>query len=453
MENNKVRIYKEENENNSNKIKRKKRKSFIRRRYKEIILISAVLIFGVYAIFHSDDTLILHPENYIDKVSSESFIFTENEYIDLGANEKVNYDVKEGQKVGANTILSKDYKLQTNKYINQAIDVIDFRLSHKTYSNRDAYFSELAKLEQQVIDSEQEYKDIKDSTNTVKVKQAKENYTRLKNKKQMMQKSSKFMFADKATLKKVKSELKSKLSDKKKSLTISNLNFSFTGNIFFSRTGYEEVLNTNILANLNSDYIDYLKKYSKDNTARDGSIIKIVNNNCIYVCAVVDKDEYIEGEETAKEYRNIVKKNHSIKTDSAYYDYLLTRMDLLVTYPVNEFETKNNDKLSGYIINSFDYHNDKKVIVICVKKQLNKLVGLDITNIKLYANQTQVYSIPKSAVIEKDKKKYVYIMNNGNFKELIEIKVWKDSLLGDTYIKANENEKITDNTEIVVNPT
>ncbi len=434
-------------------VKRKRRKkTFFQKRYKEIIILGSILVFFLFSILHSEHTTLLRAEKDITTQTAECYIFTNSEYLDLNETTPIKYTVKEGQKVGANTILSKSYKIKTNKYIDDAISVIDWRLKNESYENRDVFFKDLNKVEEEINDVENKYNQAKSTNNTSKMNEYSEELTKLKSQKDMMQKSMKYIFADDETLKKLKEELKSKRSSSEKDLTISNLNFSFTGNIYFARTGYEEVLNTNVMAALDAEYIDYLKDYKPASTSDDKSIIKIVNNQCAYVCAVVDKDTYVDGEKEAKEYNASVKKNHDLKTDGDYYDYLLTRVDMLITYPTIKFETTNEKTDQGYLINSLDYGEDKKILVICIKDDFSHLINVDKAKFDIHTNEITVYKIPKKAIIEKDGKTYVYAVTDGNFKELIEVKVYSEEFRT-VLLKPSENPDLTENMEIISNPT
>ena len=436
---------------NKQYIKRRRKKNFIRKRYKEVIIISSILVFFLFSVLHTEDTIILNAQKNITKETAESYIFTNSEYVDLKETKPIKYTVKEGQKVGANTTLSKSYKIKTNKYIDDAIEVIDWRLKNKSYENRDVFFKDLSKLDEDVRKTEEKYNKAKASNNTSGMNKYSSSLTKLKNKQKMMQKSMKYIFADDGTLKKIKKELKNKRSSSDKALTISNLNFSFTGNIFFSRTGYEEVLNTNVMSALSDDYFDYLKDYKPPSTKDDQSIIKIVSNQCAYVCAVVDKDTYIDGEKEAKKYNKSVKKNHDLKTDGEYYDYLLTRVDMLITYPTIKFENGDGVLDEGYLINTLDYKEDKKILVICLKDEFDHLINVDKTKLNIYTNEVTVYTVPKKAIIEDGDKKYVYAITSGNFKELVEVKVYEEGFK-DVLLKPSENPNLTNNMEIISNP-
>ena len=434
-------------------IKRKRhRKTFFQKRYKEIIILGSILVFFLFSILHSENTIILNAEKDITTETADSYIFTNSEYVDLNETTPIKYTVKEGQKVGANTILSKTYKIKTNKYIDDAISVIDWRLQNNSYENRDVFFKDLNELEEEIKNVENEYNQAKSTNNTTKMNEYSTELTKLKSQKEMMQKSMKYIFADDETLKKLKEELKSKRSSEEKDLTISNLNFSFTGNIYFSRTGYEEVLNTNVMAALDGDYVDYLKNFKPESTSEDKSIIKIVNNQCAYVCAVVNKNTYVDGEEDAKEYNVLVKKNHDLKTDGEYYDYLLTRVDILITYPTIKFEDNEGKIDEGYLINSLDYGEDKKTLVICLKDEFSHLINVDKTKLDIHTNEVTVYKIPKKAIIEKNGKTYVYAVTDGNLKELVEVKIYSEEFRT-VLLKPSENPDLTENMEIISNPT
>ena len=87
-------------------IKRKRhRKTFFQKRYKEIIILGSILVFFLFSILHSENTIILNAEKDITTETADSYIFTNSEYVDLNETTPIKYTVKEGQKVGANTIL------------------------------------------------------------------------------------------------------------------------------------------------------------------------------------------------------------------------------------------------------------------------------------------------------------------------------------------------------------
>ena len=133
---------------NNKPIKKRRKKSFIRKRYKEIIIISAILVFFLFSVFHPEDTVILNSQKHITTETAESYIFTNSEYVDLKETTPIKFTVKEGQKVGSNTKLSSSYKIKTNKYINDAIKVIDWRLKNKSYESREVFFRDLSELEE-----------------------------------------------------------------------------------------------------------------------------------------------------------------------------------------------------------------------------------------------------------------------------------------------------------------
>ena len=88
---------------NKQYIKRRRKKNFIRKRYKEVIIISSILVFFLFSVLHTEDTIILNAQKNITKETAESYIFTNSEYVDLKETKPIKYTVKEGQKVGANT--------------------------------------------------------------------------------------------------------------------------------------------------------------------------------------------------------------------------------------------------------------------------------------------------------------------------------------------------------------
>lgn len=426
-------------------------KKFVRRRYKEIIIVSILAFFFLFSIFHKEKTMLLIPEKHITSNSATSYIFTESEYVDLGDSTNISYTVKEGQKVGANTKLSKDYMIETNQFLDDAIELIDWRLAHSNYKNRDVYFDELNALEGEIISAQTNYDNARASNDTANMEKYDYELKELRKEQVMMQKSMRYIFADTKELKKIKKELNEKKKSKNKRLTTSNLNISFSGNIFFERTGYEEVYNINVLPAMTDTYFRFLDDFNPPSTRRDVQIIKVVNDEAAYVFAILDRKTYVAGEDEARKYNKSVKKRHSLKTDGAYYDYLLTRIDMLITYPEIQFANSKGDEFEGYLVDVTNYKSDKKILAICVKKQFNNIINLDKTKLDIYTDVVTVYKVPKSAIVKRKDKTYVYRMNKGNIKELVEVVVYKEDG-GYALLRPYNNENLATNMEIVTNP-
>lgn len=426
-------------------------KRFVKRRYKEIIIVSVLVFFFLFSVFHRERTMLLLPEKHITSHSARSYVFTESEYADLGERSRINYTVKEGQKVGANTKLSKDYMIETNQFIDEAIELIDWRLAHSSYARGDAYFDELDSLESDIISAQSRYDNAKSSNDKAGMEKYENELKELRKEQSMMQKSMRYIFADTKELKKMKKELNEKKKSKNKRLTTSNLNIGFSGNIFFERTGYEEVMNLNVLPSLRDSYFRYIDNYDPPNTGGDIQIIKVVNDEAAYVFAVLDRKTYVSGEDEAKKYNKSVKKRHGLKTDGAYYDYLLTRIDMLITYPTIQFANRNGDEFEGYLVNVKDYKGGKKILAICVKKQFTNLMNLDKTKLDIYTDVVTVYRVPKKAIVKKKDKTYLYRMSKGNIKERVEVTVYKEDG-SDVLLRPYNNENLSENMEIVINP-
>lgn len=431
------------------KIKRRK----MDRRTKEftIIVVALVLIVGTF-LYTRQRTQILHAEQYIDKVKAQCYIFKESEYISLGKGEKINFSVKEGQKVGANTSLSKSYKIKTNKYLNDAIDVIDWILKHGSYGDRNTFVKELLSVDEQVNKMQQKAERMKDDEVSEEKIKVNKRLNSLKKKQRLMQKSLKYIFADNDTLQRVKDELKSKKSVKNKTLTVSNLNFSYTGNVFFSTTGYEEVLDSNLMGILNEDYFKFLDEFKPEpsDIEEDGQIIKIVHNKEIYICPILDKDIILETEEECKEYKLWITKNFDLEELGGYYDLIERRVDILRSFPSITVEDKNGNTRNGFLVDVLSFQ-DKKVPVICVKDEIASFMNVANDNYNIYVEQVESYILPSSSIIRKNNKDYVFVLNTGDFQELVEVKIYKKEG-SKVYLRPFENENLAENMEVITNP-
>ena len=423
------------------------------RRTKEFTIIMAILalIAGTF-VYTRQRTQILHAEQYINKVKAQCYVFKESEYINLGRGEKVKFSVKEGQKVGANTTLSKTYKIKTNKYINDALDVINWRLKHSSYDDRNTFVRDLLKVGEKVNKKQQEVESLKDSSDEEAKAKAEKQLRALKKKQSIMQKSLKYIFADRDTLNTVKRELKSKKGIRKKTLTISNLNFSYTGNIFFRTNGYEEVLDSNLMGILNEEYFDFLDSFKAEpsDNEEDGQVIKIVHNEEIYICPIFEGDVFIKAEEECKDYKKWIHDNFDVEELGGYYDLIERRVDILRSFPSITIEDKEGNTKNGFLVDVLTF-SDAKIPIICVKDEIASFMDVANDTYNIYVEQVECFVLPEEALINKDNKTYVFVLTTGDFQEMVKVKVYKVEG-GKVYLKLSENEDLTENMEVITNP-
>ncbi len=415
-----------------------------------IITVVFALILSYLFIF-KQRTMLLHEELYTTKVSGESYIFKEEEYITIPG-QKIDYTIEEGSKIGANTILSENYTLETNQYIDEAIEVIDFRLSeYVSYEDQNVFIDHLQEVSEDVQTLEDELSTAKSQGDDDKALTLEKELEDEKYKEEMMEKSIRYIFADEETLTKLRAELVSKKNNSDKALTISNLNFSFTGNIYYETTGYEDVLNVDVMPAITSGYFEYIEDYEPEAIdTRENNVIKIVNNEILYVCAFLDADTLVSSQSHMESVKEGIYTYNDIDKEGGYYDFLRRRIDILGTFPSIRFEDGSGTIYRGNLVDIVEYNN-QKVLVIAIKDDVEDFMTINKTEFDVYTEETRCFVIPKGAVINKDDKTYLSVMQTGKFKELVEVNIFKYEG-SQALIRLENNPDLEENMEIIINP-
>ena len=69
-------------------------------------------------------TVFMYAQNYSKLEDVKIYTFKEEEYIYIESSEKINFNHEEGTKVSASTILSDDYKISTDEYLERKLSLI-----------------------------------------------------------------------------------------------------------------------------------------------------------------------------------------------------------------------------------------------------------------------------------------------------------------------------------------
>jgi len=107
-----------------------------------------------------------------------------------------------------------------------------------------------------------------------------------------------------------------------------------------------------------------------------------------------------------------------------YYDLIERRVDILRSFPSITVEDKNGNTRNGFLVDVLIF-KDKKVPVICVKDEIASFMNVANDNYNIYVEQVESYILPSSSIIRKNNKDYVFVLNAGDFQELVEVKIYK----------------------------
>ena len=143
-------------------------------------------------------------------------------------------------------------------------------------------------------------------------------------------------------------------------------------------------------------------------------------------------------------------KNFDLEELGGYYDLIERRVDILRSFPSITVEDKNGNTRNGFLVDVLIF-KDKKVPVICVKDEIASFMNVANDNYNIYVEQVESYILPSSAIIRKNNKDYVFVLNTGDFQELVEVKIYKKEG-SKVYLRPFENENLAENMEVITNP-
>lgn len=428
-------------------------KSKFKRKVKEtLIILSLILIIVFLFIFAREKTQMLRKENYITKTASSAYLFKKEEYLSLQTEKKIDFLVKEGTKVGANTLLSSEYKISTYRYIEEAIEVIDWCIKNNSKLDPETHAKRLNSISAEIQSLKNQISNATKKEDTEKLSELNKLLEEKEKEKDLAQRATRYLYANQSTLKRLKNEYEKKKNSSYTDLTTSNLNFSLTGIIFYETTGYENILNPDVLPALSESYFDYIDNADATpiKTTPEQAVIKITDSEFMYICAFVPEDTYVESEHNAIEKRQYVYDNYSPQKDGGYYSFLEKRIDILNSFPSIQVEI-NKNVYSGYLINVDTYEQRGKLLIIALKNNITDLMKINITSCKVYTESVSSYVVPKKSVIEENGKSYVYTLTVGNFTNKVEVEVYKE--VGNKVIlRSANNPNLKDNLEIIINP-
>lgn len=342
-------------------IKGKYLKRIRRRNAIKVGIVITVFLAGVLIVFLSRErTILLESETYT--ISSDTkALFIKNEAVVYFGHDIVQAQT-EGEKVAKNTILAK--KLDTTAYAEYEKEAIQNKLNNYMYEDKSQFFD-----------------DIKNSLGE-------------KDGEKMLA-TVKYLFYTQKQL----NSLYKKYDNMKKSeeLKLINTPISFTGQVYYSTDGYEDIAPISVLSVLSPDYLDYVFGANKNKlVARNSMVVKVIENSCIFVSFELPLSTAIDYETTAKNYKTDIIEKYSLQYNN-YFKFLKKRVDILKQYPQMYFEI-GDKTLNGYIIDIKEFENSK-IITLCVSKNVEDLINLRTGDIKVQTQRyLNVFKIPKNCV-------------------------------------------------------
>ena len=358
-----------------------------RRNAIKVAIVITIFLAGVIVVFLSRDrTMLLESQNYIISSDVEA-LFIKNEAVMYFGHEIVQVQ-KEGAKVSNNTVLAKE--LNSTSYAEYEKQAIQNKIDSYMYEDKSKVFY-----------------DIEDSLG--------------KKDGEKMIATVKYLFYTTKQL----NTLYGKYNNMVKSneLKLINTPVGFTGQVYYSTDGYEDIVPLSVLSMLNDDYLDFVFKINKNKLiSRNSMVVKVIDNSCVFVSFKLPLATVIDYENTAKNCKSNIMTQYSLQYND-YFTFLKKRVDILRQYPQMYFEA-NDKTIRGYIVDIKEFEKSK-IITLCVNKNVEDIINLRISNIKVqtqrYAN---VFKIPKTCIYKNsDDKDCIDIIDRGKIKKTYEITI------------------------------
>lgn len=350
------------------------------------------------------------------------------EYIALDNFSASDLTLEEGQKTNGYKVLTKEPKVVNQEYLEEQTATIDEIMANDYYDKWPKHMKELtsnfvgmAKITKQVSDEE-------------------------RRRKAFLINSVKFMGDSEADLNAKKGQYESLKGGEAREINLNNLHMMGTGYVYSTVNTMEKVVSESALPYVSVEFLENAGKLDTENA----NALKIINNDHVFTAFPIDKSTFVEGEEEALALRNEYFQTSGNDNKTAYYNYLVSRVDQLRQYPTMTFKA-NDENYSGYIIDSIE-DGDQKIIVMVIKDYINAFANEIIIETEVNIEQFDCYKIPQSAVFKKDGKTYIKAIEKDYFEELIPVTVYKYEK-GNAILKINEeNTDISEGMMIKIYP-
>lgn len=349
-------------------LKRIKRRNTI----KIIVILCVFLLAVTVMIVTKEKTMILEPETFVVQKEVPALFMREEAVMYFG------HDIigveAEGAKVAKDTVLAK--QLDILKYVEREKMIIDAKLTHYMYEDRSAFLADMKKV-------------YSDSTN---LKSADEEAV---NKRNIMFATVKYLFYSEEELKRLKERFDG--VEASSEVTLRKVPIDFTGQLFYSSDGFEEIASPALLSVASPEYLDFIMKLNAEKLDKHTTMtLKIADNSCVYVAFVLPLETKVDYEATVMDYKNNVLTKQNV-ANSDYYKFLENRMDILTQYPQMRFWVGQDSYLSRLV--DVKEYQEKKVIVLMVTHDVEKLMTIRRATVKAEVEQYKnVFVVPKASV-------------------------------------------------------
>lgn len=433
------------------KLKRKEKKWIVRMS----LVLLCVLVVSLYVIL-CNQTTIMNQESYGVVMQQDAYVFKRQAVSMVQTEGKIDFAVESGSKVSAATVLSEECTISASAYAQQMVDAIDLILQSDGFSSVEEFLT-LMQQKQSQIEEIQAALDTEEDPERKATLQ--ESLEILQDDYFVMQIAVRFVFSERSYLEDLRETYTQRLSSKDTlSLTLGNLNFPFTGYVYYTLDGYESALSSSMIASMDFAYWDYLSSLRPNTFTLSGDTpIKVVNGSYVYLVFKTNADTYLKAQNDMHNKKAEVYQDNDFSSVSQYYEFLQRRMDVLFSYPQVTVYDEDDMSHTAYFVNVLqNEENTEKICIFMVKSDVDSFIDQNIVELSIVAEDYDAYVIDKSSVVYRGegqlKKAYVLSREKEGLYRYVSVNVFK-TVGSKAILRVEDNmENDLENLEIVRHP-
>lgn len=321
------------------------------------------------------------------------------DYIQLDDFKASDLTVEEGSKVNGYTSLTTTPKVVNQSYLKEQISTIDQIVADKYYDTWNVIVDEIGK-------------------NFVGMAKINSQFSGdARDRKSFLLSATRYMGMSAAELDAQKKQLESLNEGQSRQITLSGLSMDSTGYVYAAVNSMEMVISESVLPYVDEEMLGIASKVDQQDT----TALKVINGDHIYGAFVVPKDTEIQGEKSMLKLKQKNIGTTGNEKNAAYYKLLVKRVDLLREYP--EITIENEGKsYKVYLVDEVT-SGENKIAIVMLKDYVNVFANDNIITTDINVQGYEAYTVPRSAITEKEGKTYLTTMERGYFAEPVEVTV------------------------------
>jgi hypothetical protein len=372
-------------------------------------------------------SMLLEKKEYTESFKTETYFFKDIDYRVIDGFQASDLSLAEGEKANGYKPLTNTSKVVNVDYVNEQIKVIDTIISEGYYNNWGRVIGDfvsnyqgITSITSQIGDTERE-------------------------RKNFLVESVQYMGLDLQSLQAKRQMYTNLLGGKERNIALTELGMLSSGYVYTSIKPVEKALNESMLPYINTTFLSTVSKIDQESE----NVLKVVNNDHIYVAFTIPGDKDIMGEEEVLSLKKELMGTDDKGINQEYYKFLIKRVDQLYYFPKLRFK-QDNKVYSGYFVDEI-IEGNQKIVVLMLKDYVNDFSDVVVGKSEVYIQDYSAFEIPKTAVYKKDDDTMVNIVTKGYFSNSLPVVVEKYNN-GNAVLRASDNPDLSSGMRISIYP-